>query len=207
MLYVIGCLILLAAVLLSCDDSLAERAVPGDYFPIDQQSRWEYARAHTYGCRCADSGIVLRDTLRLHVEEAMFFDGTFFRFVDQQTWTYKIVRKVSNQYKELPAYAPEFMFLDPTVDVGFSWTTDEVTVNKREVTAVNLVKTVNGIRYDHVIEVRETAPGSPDPVAPVFSTTYYYYAKDVGLILSRMTYGSPGEESIIETALLRYWKE
>jgi hypothetical protein len=207
MLYVIGGLILLAAMLLSCDDSLTERAAPGDYFPLDEQSRWEYATTHSYGCRCFDSGLVLRDTFRLQVEEALFVDGTFFRFVDQRTGTYKLVRKILNQYHELPAYSPEFMFLDASVEVGFTWKADEVTQNKFQVTAVNLVKTINGVRYNHVIEVKETAPGAPDLPAPIFSTTYYYYAKDVGLILSRRAYGSSGEESMIETALLRYWKE
>jgi hypothetical protein len=208
MLYVIGGLILLAAVLLSCDDSLTERAVHGDYFPLDEHARWEYATAHSYGCRCFDSGLVIRDTLRLHVEEALFVNGPYFHLVDQRTWTYKTVRKVDNRYFEMPAYSPEFMFLDPAASVGTCWTRNEVPQIKLEVTGVNLTKTVNGIMYDHVIEVTETNFYPVDHSPPrVFSATFHYYAKDVGLILSRTTYGEPGEQSVIETALLRYWKE
>jgi hypothetical protein len=208
MLYVVGGLILLAAVLLSCDDSLTERAVYGDYFPLDEHSRWEYATAHSYGCRCLDSGLVIRDTLRLHIEEALFVNGPYFHLVDQRTFTYKTVRKVNNRYLEVPAYAAEFMFLDPTAFVGYCWTGNEMQRIKLEITGVNLSKTINGITYDHVIEVRGTNFSLPDETPPrVFSTTFYYYAKDIGLILSRTTYGEPGEQSVIETALLRYWKE
>jgi hypothetical protein len=208
MLYVVGGLILLAAVLLSCDDSLTERAVYGDYFPLDERSRWEYATAHSYGCRCFDSGLVIRDTLRLHVEEALFVNGPYFHLVDQRNFTYKTVRKVDHQYFEMPAYSPEFMFLDPTVSVGHCWARNEIPQIKLEVTGINLTKMINGITYDHVIEVMETNFSSAEELpSKIFSTTFHYYAKDVGLILSRTTYGEPGEQSVIETALLRYWKE
>ncbi len=206
MLYLIGCLILLACVLLSCDEALVERAAPGDYFPLDEQSRWEYATTHTYGCCGSDAGLVLRDTLRLHTEEALFVDGSYYNLVDQRTWIYKTVRKRMSQYHELPAYSPEFMFLDPTVPVGVAWTSDSVMRCKMQVTGINLAKTLNGTTYQHVIEVKQTSLNSNDP-ASVHSTTVHYYAKDVGLIESVTTYGEPGQQSTIETTLLRYWRE
>lgn len=204
-----------AVLLLSCENNEfpATKAVLGDYFPLGPEHRWEYVTVHRYGNTGFNAGVVLTDTMKLRAER-LNWEGNYFQMREDNDGIYygwsKWYRKDSCRTFEFPAYAREFMFLDADLDLHQSWEARPYgDYNKTEfrVVEVNATKIVNGIRYNHVIEVLESSywkgPEGEDPFT-LSSETRHYYAKDVGEIYSYETYGVGGEEGSIEVTLLRH---
>jgi hypothetical protein len=207
-------LVLSSVLLLSCDDpeSAPERPTPGDYFPLDPAHTWEYVTVHRYHGTGFGAGTTITDTVRLAVTESPGeWENRYFTLSDQhgQYYSHKWIRKDGYRFFERPPYAYEYMFLDTDTPVNGIWT--EYPYGSRNkivflMKAVNTVKTVNGIRYHHVIEIVESHYAIPDGENQytLHGQTRHYYAKDVGKIYSYQEYGTDGEGGTIEVTLLKH---
>ena len=210
--------IILSLIFSSCVDHDLSPELPakGDYFPLNKNMYWEYKVVRKYKCNCPDPEQITTYMTTVKVnedfDEQFGGDNKYFLLEDDNPDFFLLtllIRKDGTKFFEMPPYNYEYMFMDSSKPLHAKWVDGGYgyyTVNEHEITAVNAVRTVNGITYENVIEVTKSLYRKNDHNGEyqLFSQTVNWYAKDVGKIYSFFSYSPQIDGSTTEVILMNY---
>jgi hypothetical protein len=172
---------------LSCEEHIQPNL---PYFPLDSSNEWRYQRWISSGAKGTPAWLM--DTSTLIVQNEITIDGKVYReIVDENGFVDKIVRIQGSKYfarnHELyrSDFSHEYVFLDTDKAVGESWSyiKDDNSKTEYVIQARNATRTIGGIEYKNIIEVRVNY-FNPTPSGEFehWVTALHYYAKGVGEI-------------------------
>ena len=193
--------LILTTVFLSCDETETDYKKP-DYFPLNDQSKWEYQ--WEYKCDCPEEYVAF-DAPTIWIAGDSIIQGVIYSKIENEYGLLKLVRREGSKYYEFNLYNMESLFLDTSLPEGSSWTIDTDDFWHSEYIIQRPVQkmTVNSITYYDIIVV-ENRTTYGIVTSDEYSVSYFhYYAKDIGEILvynppNTITYVSDTKFSLLK---------
>lgn len=189
-------LTLAAQIFVSCHDHGITPDLPGDYFPLPQNSQTTYIREFI---STGEASVLGTDTLTLHIATDTVIEGqSYQKILDGDGVLEKVVRRDGTQYfgrnHELyGGFTKEYMFLDESLLAGDKWEylkNEGVTKTEYVVKEVNATVKLSGVEYTDVIklEVNYYDNFTDGETLELRYSTSHYYAKGVGEIYAYYPY-------------------
>jgi len=203
-------ILLLGCLMVNCVEE-EKIEIDGDYFPLQEDSGWEYLRE--FFSTADDSAFLWSDTLRTFIKGDTIFEGlSYKKVVDQYGNLIKVLRKQEGKYygrnHELYlGFTTEYLFLDEGASLNSSWRhykNDSTSVTEYKVTAVNSIRTFNNVEYHSVMELEVNYYYLEGEEFVLHYSTLHYYAKGIGEIYTFYPYPASLTYSDLNISLLKY---
>jgi hypothetical protein len=179
-------MVLMCSVLAQCDEPDYHKSA--DYFPLREGFGWNYLFQIHYKY---PDGVqeTSTDTATCVVKGDTVLNGLRYAMViDENGSIWKAIRKEGSKFYGMnhelySGFSKEYLFLDEEATINTTWRHDKEAsaYTEYKVTAVNTTRVVNGVTYDHVMEMEVTYYG---PDIGTRNGARHYYAKGVGEIYS-----------------------
>lgn len=190
--------------LTQCSDGDAIPLDSRGYFPLREGSSWQLLLRHYSG---GPDGIIWDggyDTVQYAISGDTIINGLTYKKLG---WvgggTFQFLRKQGFRYYArdvwFDGFSEEYLFLDEAAPVNTTWYLSSYLQYK--VVAVNTMRTINGVTYNHVIEMQLSRPEGDGPPSLVANI---YYAKGVGEIYGSFPAPLSATYADIEKILIKY---
>lgn len=175
----------LAMIIQSCDGSETYYEKP-DYFPLNDQSQWEYQWESR--CDCPEKYLPRSTTTLLITGDTVLngkkYSKIEYEYSHNEYGLLKIVRRENDRYfRANLSDGTEHVFLDTNIPVNHSWIAmeDDFYISKLFMRKPFKRMTVNSVIYHNVLMVEENISFKDHDF---FVSSFHYYAKGVGEILT-----------------------
>ncbi len=183
-----------ATLFVGCDEG-EKVEMRGDYFPLQENARWEYAQKYSSSDHSTMAwwdtavNVIKGDTLieSLKYKKVVDIDGNLIKVIRKQGGKY-----YGRNHDLYIGFSKEYLFLDDNARLNAGWKhfkNDSTTLTAYKVIAVNSTVTFNDVEYHDVMKMEVSYSYFRDNEFVLIYTILHYYAKGIGEVYT--SYPSP----------------